>query len=101
VALTVATTILVNMGRARYMWVTVLPLCFVTISTLTAGFLSVRNNFWPMAVGPDAALRFQGLLNSAMTVIMMVCVVIILVSAIRRWRLVLGGGAAPIAVAEA
>ena len=43
---------------------TLVPLAFVSITTLTAGVLSVRDNFWPMAIGPDAALHFQGYLNT-------------------------------------
>ncbi len=85
IALLIGTTILVNIGRARYAWVTVVPLVFVATTTLSAGFLSVRDNFWPMAVGPDAALHVQGYLNSVLTVIMMTCVVVIVVTAVRRW----------------
>jgi carbon starvation protein len=90
VALAVGTTIIINAGKARYAWVTVVPLLFVSVTTLTAGVLSVRDNFWPMAVGPDATLNFQGYLNTILTVIMMVCVVIILANAAWRWVQVLG-----------
>jgi len=78
-------------GRARYAWVTLLPLAFVSITTLTAGALSVRDNFYPMAIGADAAKHFQGYLNSTVTVLMMVCVLVILASAIMRWVGVLSG----------
>jgi carbon starvation protein len=90
-ALAVFTTVLINQGKIRYAWVTVLPMTFVAVSTLTAGFLSVRDNFWPMAVGADETLRVQGYVNSICTVIMMVCVVIILASAVRRWLAVVSG----------
>jgi len=90
VALAVATTIVINLGRARYAWVTLTPLAFVSVTTLTAGFLSVKNQFWPMAVGARADLRFQGALNSGLTVIMMVAVVIVLATALRKWT---GSGA--------
>ena len=86
VALAVGTTIIINIGKARYAWVTGLPLAFVSITTLTAGVLSVRDNFWPMAIGPDPSRRFQGQLDTALTVVMMVCVVVILANAI--WRCV-------------
>ena len=42
------------------------------MTTLTAGVLSVRDNFWPMAIGPDPTRHFQGYLNTALTVMMMV-----------------------------
>jgi carbon starvation protein len=91
VALAVGTTILINMGRARYAWVTIAPLCFVATTTLTAGYMSVRDNFWPKAIGENPSLRVQGYVDSICTVIMMACVVIILGSAVRRWLLVLTG----------
>src|SRR6185369_17242075 len=91
VALAVGTTVIINAGRARYAWVTLLPLAFVSVTTLTAGALSVRDNFYPMAIGPDAAKHFQGYLNSIVTVLMMVCVLVILSSAILRWVRVLNG----------
>jgi len=85
VALAVGTTILINIGKARYAWVTLLPLSFLSVTTLSAGWLSVRRQFWPMAVGPREDLHFQGALNSALTLVMMTCVVIILAAAVRRW----------------
>ena len=89
VALAVGTTVIVNAGRARYAWVTVAPLIFLSITTLTAGWLSVTTNFWPLAVGPNPALHFQGQLDTALTLIMMTCVVIILFFAVRKWLSVL------------
>ena len=91
VALAVGTTVIINIGRARYAWVTIAPMTFVSISTLSAGALSVRDNFWPMAVGTNPALHVQGYLNSVLTVVMMISVVIILVSAVTRWVAVLRG----------
>jgi carbon starvation protein len=98
VALAVGTTIIINMGKVRYAWVTLVPLAFVSITTLTAGVMSVRDNFWPMAIGPDPSRNFQGYLNSIVTVLMMICVVVILANAMWRWNQVLRGR---VAVAEA
>jgi carbon starvation protein len=91
VALAVGTTIIINAGRARYAWVTLAPLAFVATTTLAAGWLSVRDNFWPMATGSDPALHVQGYLNSFLTVVMMSCVIVILAAALRRWLLVTSG----------
>jgi carbon starvation protein len=101
VALAVGTTIIINIGRAKYAWVTFLPLCFVTTTTLAAGYLSVRDNFWPMAVGGDPPLQVQGYVNSICTVIMMICAVIIIASAARRWVMVLTGKIPVLELAEA
>jgi carbon starvation protein len=85
VALTIVTVVLVNLQRTRYLWVTLVPLSFLTVTTMTAGVLNVRDNYWPMAIGPDLARRFTGQLNSALTVLMLACVVTILLAAGRRW----------------
>jgi carbon starvation protein len=84
VALAVGTTIIINIGKVRYAWVTAVPLAFVSVTTLTAGVLSVRDNFWPMAIGPDPARRFQGQLDTALTIVMMICVLVVLANAL--WR---------------
>jgi carbon starvation protein len=100
VALAVGTTIMINSGKARYAWVTLLPLSFVAITTLTAGVLSVRTNFWPMAIGPNESQHFQGYLNTTLTIMMMVSVIVILCNAAWRWMQVLTGRIA-ITVADA
>jgi carbon starvation protein len=91
VALAVATTIVINLGRAKYAWVTFLPLCFLATTTLTAGYLSIRDNFWPMAVGSNPAVQVQGYVNSICTGIMLVCAVIILAATAYRSLGVLRG----------
>jgi carbon starvation protein len=95
VALAVGTTIIINMGKMRYAWVTLVPLSFVSVTTLSAGVLSIRDNFWPMAVGPNPESHFQGYLNTTLTLIMMVSVVVILTNAAWRWIQVLRGRIAP------
>jgi carbon starvation protein len=95
VALAVATTVIINAGRARYAWITVLPLSFLSVSTLTAGVMSVKNQYWPMAVGPNTALNVQGMVQSVLTVSMMIAVVVILTAAVRKWFQVLTRGDAP------
>ena len=91
VALAVGTTLIINLGRAKYAWVTFAPLCFVAVTTLSAGYLTIRDNFWPMAVGANPALNVQGYVNSTCTAIMMVCSVIILGATSRRSLQILSG----------
>ena len=42
VALSVVTTLLVNTGRGRYAWVTLLPMLFVLSTTMTAAYQMCR-----------------------------------------------------------
>jgi carbon starvation protein len=90
VALTVGTTIIINTGKAKYAWVTGVPLVFVAVTTLYAGFLSVRDNFWPMANNIDPKISFTGWVQTSCTIIIMACVFVILGAAISRWVAVLG-----------
>ena len=91
VALAVGTTILINQGKAKYVWVTLLPLAFVAVTTLTAGYMNVRDNYWPRAIGPNPALHVQGYILTICTSIMMVLAVVLLVSAGWRCMQVLSG----------
>ncbi len=83
VALCVASTILINAGKARYSWVTIVPLSFVATTTLVAGWESITDIFWPLSQKPETAV--QGYINTALTAILMTAAVVILVDSIRRW----------------
>jgi carbon starvation protein len=96
VALTVGTTIIISMGKVRYAWVTAAPLTFLAVNTLYAGFLSVRDNFWPMAQHVDPKISFTGWIQTSCTLIMMVCVFVIIGAAMRRWLEVLTSGRTPV-----
>ena len=83
VALCVATTILINSGKAKYAWVTIVPLVFVSTTTLVAGFKSITDIFWPLA--QKAETSTQGLINTSLTAIIMIAAVVIMIDSIRRW----------------
>jgi carbon starvation protein len=83
VALCVATTVVINMGKARYSWVTIAPLSFVATTTLVAGWDSIRDIFWPQA--QTAATATQGYVNTSLTVLIMSAAVIVLLDSVRRW----------------
>jgi carbon starvation protein len=101
VALAVATTVLINMGRTRVAWVTFLPLCFLSVTTMTAGYMSIRDNFWPLAVHANPDLHVQGYVLSISTSIMMACCLMIMAAAIWRWMRVLTGRIPQLELADA
>ncbi|GDX78893.1 carbon starvation protein A [Deltaproteobacteria bacterium] len=82
VALCVGTAVIVNSGRARYAWVTAAPLCFVAVTTLTAGYQSAIHTYLPMK-------NFQGYLDAGLIFAMMTCVVIVATDTAFRIRRVL------------
>jgi carbon starvation protein len=86
IALCAATTISINRGRARYAWVTLLPMAFVSVATETAGYQLIRDQFYPKLIlsgQPDKV--FQGYLLSTLCVIAMAALVFIFVDSLRRW----------------
>jgi carbon starvation protein len=83
IALCVGTTVLINSGKLRYAWITILPLSFVATTTLTAGWLNIVDNFLPLA--RTGGHPFQGYLNALMTAVMMACVLTILVDSVLHW----------------
>lgn len=95
VALAVGTSILINTGKAKYIWVTLTPLAFLGVNTLYGGFLNVRDNYYPLATGLDPARNTEGWVLTICTSIMMVLAVMVLGSAMQKWIFVLNGGPAP------
>jgi carbon starvation protein len=93
IALAVATTFLINMGKSRYAWITAVPMCFVGVTTVTAGVLAIKNIFWPLTAKPGQV--FTGYLDSILMSIFIAGVVLVLIDAARRWYLVLNGAPVP------
>ena len=108
VALCVATTVLVKMGRQRYMWVPLMPLGWLAAATLTAG--------WQKVFSPDPKLGFlahaESLANSTaptaqrmifndrldagLALFFMSVVLIVILASAREWWMVIAGRKAPV-----
>ena len=93
IALAIATTFLINMGKARYALITAIPMCFVGVTTVAAGVLSIKNIFWPLTAKPGQV--FTGYLDSILMGIFIVGVVLVVFDAARRWIAVLNGAEPP------
>jgi carbon starvation protein len=114
VALCVGTTVIIKMGKARYAWVTILPLVWLAMVTLTAGwekifaadpklgFLShARTLADRLAIGalPDGVqtladakrLILNDHIDAAVAAFFLISVVVILVASAHEWFMVLSG----------
>ncbi|MEP7345344.1 MAG: carbon starvation CstA family protein, partial [Gemmatimonadaceae bacterium] len=119
VALCVGTTVIVKMGKARFMWITVMPLVWLAVVTMTAGatklfsadpklgFLARARLFQGaldagtipkgVASAADASkLIFNDYLDAAVTTFFLVSVIVILAASVHEWWLVVGGRKAAI-----
>jgi carbon starvation protein len=104
VALCVATTIIVKMGRARYMWVTLAPLAWLMAVTFSAalhkifdpnpliGFLAHARQ---LAAGPATGDLSRRILNdrldTAVCALLLVLVSVIVIESARQWLTVISG----------
>ncbi len=93
IALAVVTTFLVNMGKVKYAWVTAAPMCFVAVTTLTAGVQSIQTIYLPLAHQPGK--EFTGYLDVTLMIIFIVGVVVVMFEAARRCWKTLHGAAIP------
>ena len=101
VALCVATTILIKMGRQRYTWVTLGPLVWLIVVTMTAGyqkvfstdpklgFLAHAATLAGSAIPNATRLIFNDRLNAAMALFFMTVVALLVFTSAREWWLVL------------
>jgi carbon starvation protein len=112
VALCLGTTIIIKMNKARYAWVTLLPLAWLATVTLTAGWQKVfsadpRLGFLSHARTVEAALAsgtlpagiktieaaqrvlFNDRLNAVVASVFMAVVVLVIAAAVREWLMVL------------
>jgi carbon starvation protein len=114
VALCVATTVFIKMGKARYSYIPLIPLAWLTTVTMTAGwqkmfspdtklgFLSharlvqdqIASGTLPAmikTVSDAHRMIFNDYLDAAVAAFFMVSVVVILADSLREWYAVLGG----------
>lgn len=89
IALTVGTSYIINRGRAKYSWVTILPLFFVGVTTVIAGVKNIINIYWPQIFTEDK--HIQGIINLTLTLVIMFCVFSIIFDAIPKWIAVIRG----------
>jgi carbon starvation protein len=116
IALCVGTTIIIKMGKARFAWITLMPLAWLIVVTMSAGWLKVfsddvRLGFLAHARFVDAELAaghvipgvasaaaaarvaFNDRLDAAVAAFFMLAVVVIVVESAREWIRALGGRA--------
>jgi carbon starvation protein len=117
VALVVATTILLKMGRLKWIWVTLLPMAWLVVITMTAsyqkifspnpriGFLSAANAMAAqVAAGKIAATKiaetqrliFNQRLDAAVTAILAAMFLVLLVEALAQWYALLSRKQEPV-----
>lgn len=86
IALVIGTTLLVHAGKMRHSWITLIPLVFVSITTVTAGIQSILDNFLPLA---QRGQPIVGYLNAVFTATMIAALGVMIGIGLRSWIKVL------------
>jgi carbon starvation protein len=91
VALCVGTTFIINSGRARYAWITIMTLAFLSVIELTAGYQNVTQNYLPKKL----------YLNTGITISLMIGLCAVIIGSAAKWyRVVIRGELSKSAVSQ-
>jgi len=89
IALTIVTTYLIQQGRGKYAWVTLIPMLFVVTTTLTAGSQMIMGPFASdVQIGWNTnnwSQLIRGTLCITGILFLLSCFTIIVVTAVTRW----------------
>ncbi|KAB2822809.1 MAG: carbon starvation protein A, partial [Candidatus Dadabacteria bacterium] len=94
-ALCVGTTILLKMGKAKYVWVTLVPMVFMVVMTLVAAW----ELFWlftskaASAADPSQAFTFR--LDSVLVAVMAALAIVAVADSMAKWWAISAGDAVP------
>ena len=83
-ALCVGTTVLIKMGKARYLWVTTVPMVFVGVITLSASY-ELFVLFLAKAGSAPAGKAFVFYLDAALIGVVATLAVVILADSLAKW----------------
>lgn len=92
-ALAIGTSVLINLGRARYAWVTLVPLAFMCVNTLVAGWMNLGVNYLRpqlLAGAPDLWAAFLAApitakVQCVVTLVVMGLLVIVVLDSLVHW----------------
>jgi len=83
IALVVGTSYIINRGRGKYAWVTIIPMIFVGITTLYAGITNVVTIYYPQMITKGTVV--PGMINLVITSLIIVCLFVIFGNALPKW----------------
>ena len=92
-ALAIGTSVLINMGRARYAWCTLAPLAFMCVNTLSAGWMNLSVNYLRPQLGAGAPTLWHAFaaapvtakVQSVVTLVIMALLVVVVIDSLLQW----------------
>jgi carbon starvation protein len=83
IALAVGTSYIINRGKIKYAWITIVPFVFIGFTTVYAGLMNIFNIYLPQT--QNNATLIQGIINLFLSVTIMGCAVVVYYNAIPKW----------------
>ncbi len=83
IALAIGTSFIINRGKARYAWITIVPMIFVGITTLIAGVSNMINIYYPQLFVDGTMI--QGIINLSLTGLIIISLFVIVSNALPQW----------------
>lgn len=83
IALAVGTTYIINRGKIRYAWITIVPFVFIGFTTLYAGITNIVNIYMPQVLKPETMI--QGVINLTLSGLIIFCAAVVFYNAIPKW----------------
>ena len=83
IALAVGTSYIINRGKIKYAWITIVPFVFIGFTTLYAGFSNIINIYFPQVL--KSGTLVQGIINLTLSGVIIFCACVVFFNAIPKW----------------
>ena len=83
IALAVGTSYIINRGKIKYAWITIVPFIFIGFTTVYAGLMNIFTIYLPQLLTETTLV--QGIINLVLSVTILGCACVVFYNAIPAW----------------
>lgn len=83
IALAVGTSYIINRGKIKYAWITIVPFIFIGFTTVYAGVMNIFNIYLPQL--SDSKTLVQGIINLVLSLTILTCAAVVFYNSIPDW----------------
>lgn len=83
IALAVGTSYIINRGKIKFAWITIVPFVFIGFTTIYASLTNIFNIYLPQL--NNSATLVQGFVNLVLSLTILVCAFVVFYNAIPTW----------------
>ena len=83
IALAIGTSYIINRGKIKYAWITIVPFVFIAFTTIYAGVNNIMNIYLPQIMKSET--QVQGIINISLSGIIIICAFVVYLNSIPKW----------------